>query len=494
MAMRPWRNVPLPRLSVASIIAFVGWCGFAAYLLVQARAGPALIWADSKDYAKVASRSLTSGGFWVGQRPPLTPLVIKMFGSSTGYLTAQAVVAALAWGVLAWTVGRLVAPGWPRIVATWTILAFASTLPITLWDRSVLSESLALSLLALVAAGLIWTSRSPTWPRIAATSVACLVFAATRDAQEWTVAFLGLAMAAFALLRLRQSRAGALRAAVLAACLLVVVGVTEWGTLASYRTTQNVADVFYVRVFPYPGRVAWFAAHGMPDQPRIDALARRTTAQAQTAPVVSYPVDDPAFAPLQHWLATDASDTYLLWLTSHPLYVITEPLQRPERAYNFAQGDLTYYAAVSGRMASPLTVVFWPPLLGLIFLAVFAATLGFPKEVRRGRPWQMMVAFTVIGVGSMLVAWHGDGQEVTRHTIEGLAEVRLGIWILLVIGLFGLDQGQPDVVVANPDVAEKGSESDTAPAAGVRLAHDGRRHSSAHRPWRSFPVSKKRSR
>jgi hypothetical protein len=470
MAMRPWRNVPVPRWSVTSLITFAGWCGFAAYLLVQARAGPALIWADSKDYAKVATSSLWSRGFWVGQRPPLTPLFVKLFGSSTGYLTAQAVVAALAWGALAWTVGRLVASGGPRLVATWIILAFASSLPITMWDRSVLSESLALSLLALVAAGLLWTARTPTWPRIVGTSVACLGFAATRDAQEWTVAFLGLALAAFALLRLRRSRAGAMRAAILAACLLVVVGVTEWGTLASHRTTQNVADVFYVRVFPYPGRVAWFAAHGMPEPGKIDALARTTPAQAQVAPVVSYAADDPAFAPLRHWLATEASGTYLLWLTTHPLYVITEPLQRPERAFNFAQGDLTFYAAASDRMGSPLTVALWPPLLGLFFLAVLAASLSVRKEVRRGRPWQMMVAFTVIGVGSMLVAWHGDGQEVTRHTVEGLAEVRLGVWILLVIGLFGLDQSQSDLATTAAGITDEVEEPATAVPADVRLA------------------------
>jgi len=472
--------MPLPRWSVASLTAFAGWCAFAAYLLVQARAGPAIIWTDSQDYAMVARSSLWSSGFWAGQRPPLTPLLIKMFGSSTGYLTVQAVIAALAWGALAWTVGRLVVPGWPRIVATWVILAFAATLPITMWNRSVLSESLSLSLLALITGGLIWTARTPTWPRIAVTSVACLGFAATRDAQEWTVAFLAVAMAVFAALRLRRNRAGAARAAVLAACLLIVAGVTEWGTVASHRTTQNVADVFYVRIFPYPGRVAWFAAHGMPDQRGIDALARETPAQAQVAPVVSYPATDPAFAPLRHWLATEASGTYLLWLTTHPLYVITEPLQRPERSYNFAQGDLTFYAAPTDRMGSPLTVVFWPPLLGLTFLAVLAACLGFPREVRRGRPWPMMVAFTVIGVGSMLVAWHGDGQEVTRHTVEGFAELRLGLWILVVIGLFGFDDGQADLAgpgaaldtgtAVDPGLADPVSTSPAVALVAVRLA------------------------
>jgi len=45
---------------------------------------------------------------------------------------------------------------------------------------------------------------------------------------------------------------------------------------------------------------------------------------------------------------------------------------------------------------------------------------------------------TLIGVAAMLVAWHGDGQETTRHTVEGFAEVRLGVWILFVTGLFAL--------------------------------------------------------
>ena len=125
-------------------------------------------------------------------------------------------------------------------------------------------------------------------------------------------------------------------------------------------------------------------------------------------------------------------------------------------------------------MASPLTVVFWPPLLGLVFLAALAASLGYPKQVRRRRPWQIMAAFTVIGVGSMLVAWHGDGQEVTRHTVEGLAEVRLGIWILLIIGLFGLDQSQPELAGTDPDVPDGGSPSTSTTPTGVRLAR-GRR-------------------
>ena len=44
----------------------------------------------------------------------------------------------------------------------------------------------------------------------------------------------------------------------------------------------------------------------------------------------------------------------------------------------------------------------------------------------------------------MLVAWHGDSQEVTRHTIEGVAQVRLGVWILFTMGLLRLPAFGPD--------------------------------------------------
>jgi len=42
-----------------------------------------------------------------------------------------------------------------------------------------------------------------------------------------------------------------------------------------------------------------------------------------------------------------------------------------------------------------------------------------------------------------LVAWHGDGQEVTRHTVEGFAELRLGIWIVIVLWFLGAPPPRP---------------------------------------------------
>ena len=300
---RPAGRWPVRPL-LAPAAALVGWALFTWYLFAQALAGPVIIWNDSKAYALVASKPLWSRAFWVGQRPPLTPLLIKVFGTGSTLLAAQAAIAAVAWGILALVVGRLVARGWRRVVAVWVILAFATALPVTLWNRSMLSESLAISLLALVFACFIAISRRLTWPRVAATAAVCLAFAASRDAQVWTVALLGLAVAVDALLIVYRDRRLPTRAAVLAGCLFLIVATTEWGTLSSHRTRQDVADVLFVRVFPYPGRVAWFAAHGMPEQRQIDKLAAATPTQPGEAKAVFYAPGDAAFAPLQHWVTT----------------------------------------------------------------------------------------------------------------------------------------------------------------------------------------------
>ncbi len=427
---------------VWSLLELAGWSAFTAYLFVQALAGPAVLWTDSKSYALVASKPFWSLAFLDGVRPPLYPLLLKATGTSTGVLATQAAIAAVAWGLLAWTVGRLVAVGWQRLVAVWVVLAFASSLPVTLWNRSVLSESVSMSLLAFVFAGVIWTARRVTWPRVAVSTIACLAFALTRDAQIWTVAMLGIVVALAAVSSLRTDRRLLLRTSVLAVCLLAVAGIAEWGAQSSHRTTSDISDVFYVRVFPFPARVAWFAAHGMPESRQLERLAA-TAPATSTAKVVAFPLDSPAYAPLRRWMENDATSTYLLYLASHPLYLVTEPLVRPERAFNFADGSLTFYAATDHQLASPLTDVLWPPVIVAIVLGFAAAYLGLLSGAWRDPVWRVVGALTMIGVLAMLVAWHGDGQEVTRHTIEGFAEIRLGIWILILLG--ALDPSTPPV-------------------------------------------------
>jgi hypothetical protein len=441
---------------VAPAVALAGWCGFAWYVFWQGTTGVPIIWTDSTSYAAVAGHPLLSTGFWAGQRPPLVPLLLKLVNSSTGFVAMQSVVAVAAWGLLAFTVGALLAPGWRRVVAVWAVLAFASSTPITLWNRSVLSESLSLSLVAALVAAVIWTARGVTWPRVAAVVLLGLALAATRDAQVWTTGALGLVVAVVALYRRFRAGRFSPRLLGLAAGLIVAAGLTGWVTIHTGRTRQNAANVFFVRVFPFPSRVAWFAGHGMPDARQIDALAASARPPQPGAAKVVDPI--PAYPAVGRWIDTHGQTDYFLYALTHPAFVFTEPLQRPERSFNFANGDLTFYAA-QGRVDSPLSSLLWPAWWWLLPMSVVAIAASLYRRRWRERSWLAVVMLAALGVFTMLVAWNGDGQEVTRHTIEGFAELRVCVLIAATVGVLGLAKPTARRAPGTPG-AEAGAEPD----------------------------------
>jgi hypothetical protein len=449
----PWR-----RWDAWAVLA--GWLGLSGFLLWQATLSAPLLWEDSKSYEQVGSLPLWSAGFWFGQRPPLVPFLWKVTGSPTAFVVVQTVIAALCWGYLVLTVGRAVPQGLRRVFASFAVLAFASTLPLTMWNRSVLSETLSLSAVALLFAVAIRLAERPTRRRVIAL-VAVALWAGTARDSGIAVALLLALVALYLLIRGRHDR----RLAALGAVgLVLVVAFCAISVSVSGRTEQNVDDVLYVRVFPYPARVAWFADHGMPQSGLVDQLARLEARHPGTgAPVVAPDLSSKQFAPLERWVDSDASDTYGLWAVTHPWFVVSEPLVAPTRAYNFADGDLYFYAGTD-PVRSGLEPVLWPawPWLLLVSVAVIVAA-----SLRRmwGDPrLRATLVLAVLGIPVMLIAWHSDGQEVTRHTIEGLAQVRLGVLLALILAVVGArpptapEQPAPSVGIREGDLREDRAE------------------------------------
>ncbi len=171
----------------------------------------------------------------------------------------------------------------------------------------------------------------------------------------------------------------------------------------------------------------------MPEGKRIDVLMRSIPITDSNTAKLVFPAGS-MFDPLQQWLRADATKVYGQWLFTHPGYLLSEPFQQPTQAYNFANGNLTFYAATVKSLESPVTRILWPSLSWLAGLSVLAGILGIWKKQWRQRPWRVVLCLTLLGPVAMLIAWHGDAQEVTRHTVEGFAELRLGVWILVVLG------------------------------------------------------------
>src|SRR5262245_18828773 len=148
----------------------------------QLRGRDPLQWNDTADFLASSHEPWLSSELWIGRRSPLTPVIPKGLGGYLGsYLTVPALVAALCWAALAASVWTVVGPRWGRVAAAVAIVAFSFTDPVTMWDQSALSESLAVSVLALVAAAGIQVAARPRPAAVASLVAALAGWLALRD-------------------------------------------------------------------------------------------------------------------------------------------------------------------------------------------------------------------------------------------------------------------------------------------------------------------------
>ncbi len=402
--------------------------GFVVEVLSRSTAGDPLLWNDTTIYQSLSHQPLLSAALWTSVKPPLTALMLKVFPTPQGFAWAQGVVYVVSCLTLVAVVCSFFARRWAQLVATTVLLGVASSTPMTLWNRSVLSDSLSVSLVLLgVAAGLV-AVRSPTRCNLVLVVVALALNVENRYAQLASVAVVGGLLVAAGIATRRRSLYGS-TLVVVGLCAVAVAGLGVLQESTSGLTASETSDIYLVRVFPFPGEVAWFAAHGMPDAQGINAAAGATTAMPGASKVVVVP--DPA---LEHWVATEGSWTYLEWLAEHPSELVSQPLERPELAFNFANGDLEFYAPL-GQSPSPLDPVVWPAWWWLVLLGVPGVVLVALRRLWRHPMVVVGVVLVPVGILQMGFAWFAAAQETTRHTLDGFVEVRLGVLLVVLLGL-----------------------------------------------------------
>jgi hypothetical protein len=401
-----------------------------------------LKWNDTADFLASSRASWWSQELWVGSRPPLVPVVLKLVdGDLRLFIAFQCVVAALCWAALVAAVWAVVGGRRGPYVAAGLILAFSLTVPVVMWDQSALSESLAVSLLALtVAAGLQLAAR-PSRGAVINLLVVTAVWLMVRDSPA-VVALLG-GTALVGVLAVRHGRArrrGEARPPLRTPVAALAVGALVLGLAATAASSHGqrhvypLRNVLEVRILPYPERVRWFADHGMPQAEEfVGEGARRPFEEAGRAPVVYIADGHPDLGPWFAWLAEDGRATFARWVVTHPWYVLDEPFRTPERTFNNAGGDRSFYASAHqrrvplvDRLLAPRTWV----VAGVLLLAV-----GYAIGRRRVTPALVTGAVTAsLAVPHGLLAWHLDGMETARHVIVPALQFHLGV-LLVVIGL-----------------------------------------------------------
>lgn len=450
----------------------------------QAVDRPALGWADTTDFVASSREAWASTGLWAGPRPPLVPVVLKLVGEdATAFVHWQAAVAVLCWAALAVSVATVV-PGRGRWPAAAAVVAVSVTSPVTMWERSVLSESLALSLLALLLAAALRLARGITGWRVAALLVVAALWSATRDSHASVLLGAGAAALVTAAVLTVRSRRGVARRddgdvaprdggddgrdrpddrgpeahpdhrdgdrrneeghravrpgavrwwAVLGAGAVVLAFLAAWGSSHGERHAFPMRNVYEVRVLPYPDRVAWFADHGMPrSEVFLGPDARAPYREPGLPPVVYVADDDAELGEWLDWVESDGRVAYARFVATHPTYLLTEPVRVPERAFNNARGDRSFYAPPGMAVVPGVDRVLARPTTEVLLAAVLA--LGWAIGRRSWSPALAVgAAAAALSVPHGLLAWHSDGMETARHLVVPSLQLHLGV-LLLIIG------------------------------------------------------------
>jgi hypothetical protein len=366
---------------------------------------------DTPTYEQVSAASLLSSDFWAGARPFTVPMLWKLFADDHVRIVAHLTLSIVAWLALAAAVATAIHLKLVRRLAFSLVLLFSATTEIILWDPLLLSESVSLSLAALVVAAWIWFVRVPGWSSAAAVLGATLLWAFVRDSHAYVILFVAVAVLASLAFRSRTPHKAALAAGSVVIALLSMASAGE-----GFRWYQPMRDILLNRVAIDRGMEDYFEARLGPN-----------------------------------WREADARRVYARYLLAHPAYTFgdpffgsqTTPFSSTDNASALLDPDFRIYNDNAADRALPLParvddaafVHGKRSVLALVFfIAAVAAAVAF--RFRASPVWIVPVVVLASTMPHGLVAYHLSGLEVDRHALEAAVFLRVGG---LILALFALD-------------------------------------------------------
>lgn len=206
-----------------------------------------------------------------------------------------------------------------------------------------------------------------------------------------------------------------------AACILIFSAV-----LASHLHGGRWRAPFYnlvgQRILSLPSNVRFFEESGMPVTP---ALLSRNGRLASSDNRFFY--RSPRLEPFRQWAEASGRKTYLTFLWTRPLRTVTAPiadlprlLDEDHRAYASPRFSRTLAARIAAAFhgAVPASSAI------LISLLLFAA-LALSPALRTSPGAALVFALLLLGVVHLLIAWHGDANEVPRHSLPAILQFQV---------------------------------------------------------------------
>ena len=430
-ARRAWREVVAFSRTPYALILF-------GYLLLRAGGflGVETVeYRDSAGYLEVAGHSVFSLDFLAGGRSWTVPLLWKVLPDADAERAAgQFLVSIACWPLLAAAVARALRPTAFRYVAFAAVLLFSLSLAVIRWDHVMLSESVSISLTALVIAGWLELVRAPRRSMVVALLAVMVLWVFARDSNG-VIALLTVPLALYWVVR--PGPLGRGWAAVLAGGTLVIFLAALLATTTDQaqlrRNERPILHVIGRRVLADPGKTRWWRDHGMPQPPPRVVLERRSLAGIAEGGLPT----DPETEAFLEWAREDGRGTLARYLLTHPRQTLREAFSKRQRLLSGVTGG---YLSPDARFVVPepldeliyprdaQDVYFWMVVIGL-------GALGVALTAGARRVWLVPAFALGVQLPHALVVYHGDTLEIPRHAMLVAITTRLALLLLAILVL-----------------------------------------------------------
>jgi hypothetical protein len=386
---------------------------------------PALLmtYPDSKEYRLISRMPISDIGFWYAIRPPVLPLFLKLSPNNYEIISLQLWIYVACALALAAAVARWMQRPRMKLVAAAVTLIFTLVPHHFLWYRSISTESLSFSLLYLLlalATVLFHPPRRKVWQLVAWSGwlIAAALFVFTRDANGYLLVF--LCAAAVVAAALARQRHALLQSAAALSLALILTTISGHQSTAGGRWKWPFVNLLGQRVLWRPDRVAFFADHGMPVNPRVMCFAGRWGQDCH---------DD--LGGFGSWLDSDHKGLWARYLLSHPLENLAAPFLRYRYtilASDGHKGMFFYFHKPADWYYWFGRIWFESGLILLLLSLLFAAAVW-----RNWRPLLPALTLLLPVPPMLLFVYHADAAETMRHSVIPAALLRLALILGILI-------------------------------------------------------------
>jgi hypothetical protein len=388
---------------------------------------PPLRFPDTPSYLQLNFLGHGVGRLWT------VPLVFKALPSDSARTFALLLIGIACWSALAFAVAHSLRHPIVARAGAIVILVLGLCVQVMQWDRTLLSESLALSLTSLIVACLLWVRLDATPWRLAALLVVLMLWIFNRQLQA--AIFIPIAVVAIAWILLRRRKR---RFVIVAAAVAVLAA---WGGYATSNSSTainrlNAHDLLVLRLFPSQQAEDYFAERGMPQMALLkkEALTHKDLWSAD--PVLR----DPEW---QRWVDNHWQLTYAGWLLRHPIDNIRVPLT--DVPYELS--GLYTYASVRPALPGPVQDLIWDRVPGggdVPFLVALTLVLWL-ASLRAGRPGSLdALGAILVAVATLwyFAGWHGVAADLPRILVPVASLLRISLIILALAAVDRLSLGR----------------------------------------------------